>query len=166
MAKSFSDYFIDVIKANPGESKRGQEMAGWKEFQSTIGMMRAGYNQLLVSFWKNYDVRSDGPDEIAVVVGPRKRRFRTRPRTAKENKLRQTVQRTVIGLSLFNWYMQQTCGALKKLGGVGLDLAKCGKPNQVLGSVISAAQAKDIFRRHDVFVNGVPVVAETARKAA
>lgn len=163
MAKSLSDYVIDIIKANPEESQKGWEMLTWKEHQANPAMARAFFNYGIIMFWKNYNVMTAGPDEITIT--PRKRHFKARARTAKENKERQKVQRTVIGLNLFNWYMQQTCGALKKLGGVGLDLAKCGKPNQVLGSVISKAEAKDIFRRHDVFVNGVSSVSEEAKAA-
>ena len=164
MAKSLSDYVIDIIKANPEESQKGWEMLAWKEHQANPAMARAFFNYGIIMFWKNYNVMTAGPDEIAIT--PRKRHFKARARTARENKERQKMQRTVIGLNLFNWYMQQTCGALKKLGGVGLDLAKCGKPNQVLGSVISVTQAKDIFRRHDVIVNATPVEAATPRKKA
>lgn len=126
-------------------------------------MRRTFFNYGVVNFFRSHNVESASPNEIAVTK--RARHFSSRPRTRAERKKQGEQQRTVIGLTMFRWVMQQKCGVLAKMGGAYADLARCGKPNQVLGAVISTVQARDVFRRHSVDVPSI-IPAEGPKRAA
>lgn len=157
--KTLDDYMIAVIKANPGETQRGWELAAWREHEKDRGMRRAFFNYGVANFFKSHHVATASPSEIAVT-----KRIRHTTKRARKRGERNLEQRTVIGLTLFKWTMQQTCGLLAKMGGAYADLARCGKPNQVLGNVITNIQARNIFRRHGMDVK--VIVADDATKKA
>lgn len=135
-----------------------------KAFEKDVTMRRAFFNYSVANYFKSHDVVRPSPHETSIVKRRRHYNKSARPRTRKARKLKTEKQRTVIGLTMFKWLMQQRCGDLAKMGGGIAALGKLGKPNQIVNTVASNAEACNVLRRNGCDVPAIGAAAANGTK--